>query len=197
MPKTGLTSQQLKERAIECTISRMRKYGFEKVRLSEIAKDLGVTHAALYSHFSDKAALFDAVSERWFVDLDARLEVICTNEEKLSPLECLTQWFLTLHQSKRAKVCNDPELFRAMNFASEIQKPFVRVHLQNMDRQLTSLVKEAIAQKLMRGKPKELVTVLFQATMSFHYPALVANHMNEEREEELQRILNALYKGLA
>ncbi len=149
MPKTGLTSEQIKERAIECTVARMRKYGFEKVRLSEIAKDLGVTHAALYGHFSDKAALFDAVSERWLQDLDSKLEDVCANKQKFDPLECMTQWFLTLHRAKCAKVRNDPELFRAFNFSAQIEKQFVCTHLQNMSSQLTRLVEEALKQKLL------------------------------------------------
>lgn len=196
MPKTGLTSEQIKERAIECTVARMRKFGFEKVRLSEIAKDLGVTHAALYGHFSDKAALFDAVSERWLQDLDAKLEDVCANKHKLAPLECMTQWFLTLHRAKCDKVRNDPELYRAFNFSAQIEKPFVRAHIQNMSSHLNELVEEALKQKLLRGQAKKLVPLFFEATMSFHHPALVAQHMNEEREELLRDVLDALYKGL-
>ena len=196
MPKTGLTSEQIKERAIECTVARMRKYGFEKVRLSEIAKDLGVTHAALYGHFSDKAALFDAVSERWLQDLDSKLEDVCANKQKFDPLECMTQWFLTLHRAKCAKVRNDPELFRAFNFSAQIEKQFVCTHLQNMSSQLTRLVEEALKQKLFRGEAKTLVPLFFEATMSFHHPVLVAQHMNEEREALLRNVLDALYKGL-
>ena len=47
MPRTGLTADQIKERAVEAALVRMREVGFEKVRLTEIAKELGVSHAAL------------------------------------------------------------------------------------------------------------------------------------------------------
>ena len=197
MPKTGLTPEQIKDRAIECTVARMRKFGFEKVRLSEIAKDLGVSHAALYSHFADKAALFDAVSERWLQDVDAKLAEVCRNEQKLSKLDLLTQWFVTLHIAKCAKVRNDPELYRAFNFSAQVEKPFVRNHFASMNGQLNTLVQEAIDNKLLRGEPKTLIPLLFEATMSFHHPALVAQHVNEEREQSLRSILNVLYKGLA
>ena len=63
MPRTGLTASEIKEKAIDLTIEKMRANGFDKVRLTDVAKSLGVSHAALYSHFKDKTALFDAVSE--------------------------------------------------------------------------------------------------------------------------------------
>ncbi|CAN5158449.1 TetR family transcriptional regulator [soil metagenome] len=196
MPKTGLTPEQIKDRAIECTIARMRKFGHEKVRLSDIAKDLGVSHAALYSHFADKAALFDAVSERWLRGLDGELDAVCANEQKLDSLALLTEWFLTLHRAKCTKVRNDPELYRAFNFSALIEKPFVRMHMQNMDRQLNTLLKEAVERKLLRGEPKQLIPIFFEATMSFHHPILVSQYINEEREDILRNILNVLFDGL-
>ncbi len=78
MPRTGLTSEQLKAKAIDCAIAQMKLVGFQRVTLSDIAKDLGVSHAALYGHFADKSALFDAVSERWLLKIDAEQETLCT-----------------------------------------------------------------------------------------------------------------------
>ncbi len=53
MPRTGMTAQQIRAKAIDITLACMRKHGFEKVRLSDVAKDLGVSHPAHYAHFAD------------------------------------------------------------------------------------------------------------------------------------------------
>lgn len=196
MPKTGLTAEQIKDRAIECTMERMRKFGYEKVRLSDIAKDLGVTHAALYAHFADKAALFDAVSERFIRDLDAKLELFCLPGAPGTALERITDWFVTLHKTKCEKVRCDPELYRAFNFLAVRQKVFVCQHLQSMERQLMMLVKEAIGSGLLHGDAAEIVQLLFNATIGFHYPAMVVEYIDQDREPLLRAVLDALYRGL-
>lgn len=174
----------------------MRKFGFEKVRLSEIARDLGVTHAALYSHFSDKAALFDAISERWLNQLDEQLEVISADTQ-IDPLERITNWFVHLHKAKRAKVCNDPELFRAFNFSAQMDKPFVQQHMKTMDRQLTDLALEAVNAGLLTGTPPEIASLLFHSTIGFHHPILVAASLSQDLEPLLRQLLKTLFAGLA
>jgi len=194
MPKTGLTSDQIKERAIACTIERMRKFGYEKVRLSEIAKDLGVSHAALYSHFTDKAALFDAVTERWLIDVDEKLAAHC--DPSKDPLECIENWCVELHKAKREKVQFDPELYRAFNFCAQMEKPFVQNHIKTMQSHLLGLVERAISQKLIKGDAREIVEQLLNATMSFHHPVLVVNFISEDREEALRKLLQIFFRGL-
>jgi len=197
MPRTGLTSEQLKEKAIDCALTHMRQVGFNKVRLSDIAKELGVSHAALYGHFADKSALFDAVCARWLEDFDAQQEILCTEVEPNDALKRLTEWFIRLHQMKVAKVKNDPELFKALNYSTEVEKPFVQSHLSVMRRQLTVIVSQAVQANLIQRKNvDEVVTLLMEATNSFHHPAMVAMYAGQERENLLKRLLDTLFEGL-
>src|ERR1700679_2935303 len=118
MPRTGLTSEQLKDKAIDYAITQMQLVGFNRVTLSDIAKAVGVSHAALYGHFADKAALFDAVSERWLARLESELEALCTAKKSGDAVERLIQWFLHLHRAKVEKVKHEPELFKAFNYSA-------------------------------------------------------------------------------
>ncbi len=195
MPKTGLTQEQLRDRAIEHTIDRMRRFGYEKVRLSDIARDLGITHAALYSHFADKAALFDAVSERWLKNVESQLEDVC-NDKGISALQRLTNWFLVLHRAKKEKVQCDPELFRAFNMSAMVEKDFVRRHLELMDVHLHNLVQIAIDDGSIKGNVDEIVKVVRTATIAFHHPLMVLERINENQEQLLEQILSAIYAGL-
>ena len=195
MPRTGLSPDEIKEKAIDAVVARMREVGFEKVRLTDIAKDLGLSHAALYSHFKDKAALLDAVSERWLRKIDDELEAICRKPK--DPREKILAWMLALHRAKVAKVMHDPQLFRAFNFSVEVEKPFARKHLETLDRQLTGLVKEVVAKKRLRdAAPDELAKILSQALIGFHHPRLVAQHIGEKREPLLRQILESVLGGL-
>lgn len=196
MPRTGLTAEQLKDKAIQCTLERMRIQGFEKVRLSDIAKDLGLSHAALYGHFADKSALLDAVTERWLNELDCAQQKLISENDLSDPLKCIEKWFLNLHRIKRETVLADPELFRAFNLAS-LERPFVQKHLKAMRDQLFGLVQAAIeAKQIKRKDPESLVELLLEATSAYYLPALVLIHINEEREPSLSNLLSIIFKGL-
>jgi AcrR family transcriptional regulator len=195
MPKTGLRPEEIREKAISLTLARMRRHGFEKVSLVDVAEDLGLSHAALYSYFADKAALLDAVSERWLRSIDEELEKIVRQDR--DPLLKIQDWFVRVHQMKRQKVQHDPELYKSFNLASEAMKPSVVAHLENMRRQMEILVKEAMAGKRIRQDSIEKVMKILQVSMtSFTHPKLVLENLGEEREPLLKQTLEVVLNGL-
>ena len=195
MPRTGLTADQIREKAIETTLAKMREVGFEKVRLTDIAKELKVSHAALYTHFKDKSDLLDAVSEIWLLKLDEALDLIC--REPKDPYEKIQLWALAIHRAKLEKIRLDPELFNAFDMASQQSKPFVKRHLENLHRQLLGLVSEAITKRGLRNADAEAMTgIIASAVMAFHHPRLVAFYIKEEREALLQQVIDSVLKGL-
>jgi len=195
MPRTGLSPDEIKSKAIELTVERMRTDGFDKVRLVDVAKAIGVSHAVLYSHFVNKSALLDAVSERWLASIDKELEEICRS--KKDPIGKIRSWFMTLHRMKVEKVRHDPELFKSFDMAAENLKPFVRRHLATNHRQMVGLVADAMATRKMRGaNPDKVATILREAMEAFCHPKIVAQHIHEERESLLKQILDVVLKGL-
>ena len=196
MPKTGLTATEIRDKAIDVTIEQMRRYGFDRVRLVDVAKDLGVSHAALYTHFADRGALLDAVSERWVNALEISLETICRKSK--DPVAKMHEWFQKLYSAKREKVLNDPELYKSFNAAAEQRKQFYTNHLTHANRQLTRLVEEAVAEKKLAKCPvARTVVLLLEATTSFHNPNLVTQHVHEKREQLLKQVLDAVINGLS
>lgn len=195
MPRTGLTPSEIQDKAVEIAIDQMRAKGFEKVRLVDVAKEMGISHAALYSHFQDKTALLDAVSERWLVGLDQMQDLLVA--EKKDPLQKIRTWFLNLHRMKLEKVKLDPELYKAFDMAAEESKPFIQTHLSNMHQQMAKLVTEAIEQKKLKKRDVNLVTeILISAGTAFTHPKLVAQHFEEDREPLLLQTMDAVLKGL-
>ena len=196
MPKTGLTAAEIRDKAIEATREQMRRHGFDRVRLVDIAKDLGVSHAALYAHFADRRALLDAVSARWVNTLESSLEAICRKDK--DPVAKIHEWFQKLHRMKRDKVLNDPELYKSFNVAAEEGKGFYTDHLTHMSGQLTRLVEEAVEKKKLTRYPVDkTIAVLFEATAGFHNPKLVAQHVHEKREQLLKQLLDVVLDGLS
>ena len=196
MPRTGLTAAEIKTKAVAATMVQMRQEGFDKVRLTDIAKQLGVSHAALYLHFKDKTALLDAVSERWLIEIDESLQAVC-RKPRTEPTEKMLAWMVTLHRAKRAKVLHDPELYKSFDLLAIAQKPYVKQHLDTVRAQLVGLAKEAIAKRRLRGAaPEKMAAIIWESMMAFHHPKLVAQHIEEKREPLLRVVLESVLKGL-
>ena len=194
MPRTGLTTEEIRDKAIDAALARMREHGFEKVRLSDVARALDISHAALYAHFANKAALLDAVTERWLNETDARLQALCLIDDE--PLRKIRAWFVMSYRLKRARVSQDPELYRAFDVAAALKKPYVAAHLATANRQLVELVEEAAA-ALGGASPQEHATILFEAMTAFHHPTLMSEHAGEDREPLLERVLDAVLIGMS
>jgi len=196
MPRTGLTAEEIKNKAVDATMVKMRQVGFDKVRLTDVAKKLGVSHAALYAHFEDKSALFDAVSERWLLQIDDSLAAVCRKPGK-DPAEKILAWMLTLHRAKLAKIQHDPELYKSFDLSSSMEKPYVRRHMETIHAQLVELAKQAIAQRRLRdADPETIAKVLHESMIAFHHPKLVMQHRHEKREPLLRVVLESVLKGL-
>ena len=196
MGKTGLSANEIKEKAIDITVAHMQTYGYEKVKLTAVAKEIGISHAALYIYFADKEALLNAVSERWLRFLEQSLARICIKDKE--PLVKIHHWFSKLHNMKRKKVMDDPELYKSLDIGYKHQKPYFIDHLKIMNAQLVGLVEEAVAdKKLTKFPPEETVSLLIEAMTGFHNPTLVAHRADEERDDMLKNILDCIFAGLS
>jgi AcrR family transcriptional regulator len=60
----------LRRAVLEGAFAEVRKRGLRELTLREVARQIGVTHAAPYHHFKDLSALLDAMAEQAFDELD-------------------------------------------------------------------------------------------------------------------------------
>ncbi|MBM9502763.1 TetR family transcriptional regulator [Leptospira sp. 201903071] len=195
MPRTGLTPEELYNKALDSTETEIRKNGVERLKLTDIARDLKVSHAVLYKFFSDKQALLDEVSKKWLDRIDRELERISAKEEPIDGI--LKEWFLTLHSLKREKILLDPKLFTAFNLSAEKTRPFVVSHLTTMANLLEDLISRGMKSGMFQcSSAKEGARILFEGTAAFHHPRLVLESIDEERTLLLETLLETLISGL-
>ncbi|MBY3465811.1 TetR/AcrR family transcriptional regulator [Rhizobium laguerreae] len=192
MPRTGLTSEELRARATDVALDRIRLVGFDKVRLSDVAKDIGVSHAALYAHFADKSALLDAVTERWLAHVEATGAAVAAGQGE--PERRIVEWLVTLYQLERQRALTDPEPHRAFDLAAALSKPFVRSHLDSLIGQLTVLFSES---RKLAGEPTQNAKLIYSATAAFHHPTLISQSAQHDREAELRQIVAVMLSGMA
>src|SRR5579871_3616796 len=106
-PPTLLT----RDRILATAEDVIRRYGPAKATVVDVARELGVSHAAVYRHVATKAQLRDLVVSRWADTTMPPLRVIVA---KSGPApERLRQLFDALIAIKRRGAAEDPELFTA------------------------------------------------------------------------------------
>jgi AcrR family transcriptional regulator len=63
-----------KEQIIQKAGEHFSRYGYEATHLEKIAKECGISKPAIYYHFKDKAALYEAVLYRGFSELASAIK---------------------------------------------------------------------------------------------------------------------------
>lgn len=95
------------ERILEATEDVLRRHGPAKATVVDVARVLGVSHGSVYRHFRTKAALREAVTERWLGRTEAALAKITADAGEPAPSK-LEHWLTTLFEAKRHKAGTTP-----------------------------------------------------------------------------------------
>jgi AcrR family transcriptional regulator len=165
----ALTRAQILEAAEEV----LRRYGPAKANVVDVARALGVSHGSVYRHFGSKAALRDAVTERWLESISAPLEAVAREEEP-APSR-LRRWLDCLVGSKRRKALDEPELFATYVELTADAREVVTAHVERLVGQLARIIADGVAQREFAVEdPMAAARAVFDATSRFHNPAHAA-----------------------
>jgi AcrR family transcriptional regulator len=104
-----LAATLTRERILAAAEKALRRHGPAKANVVDVARALGVSHGSVYRHFPSKAALRDAVTERWLGEISSPLAAVA--DEEAPAAERLPRWLDLLVSAKRRKALDDPELF--------------------------------------------------------------------------------------
>jgi AcrR family transcriptional regulator len=161
-----LTAEQILDAAEEV----LRRFGPEKANVVDVARALGVSHGSVYRHFSSKAALRDAVTERWLKRVSDPLAAIANGT---GPAEKrLRRWLETLIAAKRQKVLAEPELFATYQAIVPQSRTVVMHHIETVVAQLRKIIADGVARgEFAAVDPQATARAIFDATARFHNPA--------------------------
>lgn len=184
-----------RERVLDTAEEVLRRYGPAKATVVDVARALGVSHGSVYRHFASKAALNDAVVERWLQRVEEPLATWVASEAPAP--ERLRGYIDGLVAVKRAKVGEDPELFAAYSVLAAGADGAVDAHLAHMLAQLTVIVREGAERGQLRADdPETTALALLVATSRFHHPAHAAEWASPTIDAELDAVWALLAAGL-
>ena len=174
----------------------LRRHGAAKATVQDVARALGVSHAAVYRHFPSKAALREAVTRRWLnADLVALAAV--ADDTTLAPPDRLRAWLLAMFAAKQAKAADDPELLATYRILAAEHNAPAQEHVAGLLAQLRSIIAAGVtAGDFTPVDPDQAALAVFHATMRFHHPALAAEWHNPGMAEALDAVCTLLLNGL-
>jgi AcrR family transcriptional regulator len=168
----ALTREQILDAAEEV----LRRYGPAKANVVDVARALNVSHGSVYRHFPSKAALREAVAERWLESVAQPLDEITDARE----------WFDTLIRIKRQRALDDPELFATyVNLAHE-SGDVVKRHVDHLIDSLARIVGD-------RTEARALIL----ATARFHDPKHAATWGEPDIDEDFESVWALLDQAIA
>ena len=165
MTDSVLTPEQILEAAEDV----LRRFGPSKTTVVDVARALGVSHGSIYRHFPSKAALRDAVAERWLARLSEPLEAV-VSEQGAAP-QRLRRWFETLMAAKRTRLRDDPELFATYCQIAGDARDVIKAHVEHLCAHLTRIIADGVARgEFSVADPAAAALAVFDATARFHNP---------------------------
>ncbi|MGW0702650.1 TetR family transcriptional regulator [Streptomyces sp. NPDC002867] len=192
MPTETLTA----ERILEATEEVLRRYGPAKATVVDVARALGVSHGSVYRHFRTKAALREAVTDRWLARAEVALAAL-TEAKDRTATEKVADWLSALFEAKRHKAGDDPELFATYGVLIDENSGVVDRHLEALIGQLRQIVEEGVrAGDFTADDPAATARALFDATTRFHDPAYAPEWRKPTVDAEFDAVVGLLLRGL-
>ena len=157
------------DRIIATAEDVVRRFGPDKATVSDVARALGVSHAAVHKHVGTKSELRDLVVGRWMGVMMPPLREIAARQGPAP--ERLRRLIETLIAGKRRRSTDDPELFAAYRTLAMGARAVVAVHIEELISLTAAVIRSGVEEGSMRAvDPVAAGKAVLLATSRFHHP---------------------------
>jgi AcrR family transcriptional regulator len=185
-----------RDRIVATAEDVVRRFGPEKATVVDVARALGVSHAAVYRHVKTKAELRKLVVQRWVDEMMPPLRAVAARPD--SAPKRLRQLFDTLIGAKRRRAAADPELFTAYrSLAAETQSVAV-AHVEELVQLGAAIIRSGIEEGTFRHvDPIAASQAILFATSRFHHPAHAMEWADPKIDAVFDDVWRMLMEGLS
>lgn len=163
----------------------IEQQGMKKSSLSQIAKELGVSHAALYKYFADKEDLWTSLAYGWLSEI--LVEVFHFNPSGYdSKMMILHDWLWSLTTNKKKAYDNNKKMFKLYTTYIDNNPVVLAKHIQELT--------EKASEILQYPNNAELSAVL-EAFAVFSAPSF-SNTWDIHLQERFEAVWNIMTPGL-
>lgn len=173
----------------------IRRFGPAKATVVDVARALGVSHAAVYRHVATKAELRDLVVSRWAETTMPQLRAIAAQSAPAP--QRLRRLIDTLIAIKRKKAANDPQLFAAYRTLAQGAQSAVATHVDELVALAASVIRSGVEEGTFRPvDPQAAGRAVLLATSKFHHPAHAAEWTDPTIDVAFNDVWKLLMEGL-
>jgi AcrR family transcriptional regulator len=184
-----------RDRIVSAAEDVLRRFGPAKATVVDVARELGVSHAAVYRHVATKAELRDLVVGRWAETTVPPLRAIAA---KPGPApKRLRELFDALIASKRRRAAEDPELFAAYRTLAADAQSIVAAHLDELVALAAAVIRSGVEEGTFRAvDPLAAGRAVLIATSRFHHPVHAAEWADPAIDAAYDDVWRMLMDGL-
>ena len=165
---------------------------------SSVARDAGVSHAAVYRYFASKDALVDAVTGAWLKTVETQLAGVADSPDPAD--DKLERMMLLLARLYRERLDGEPNLYALWLVATAERRAVLRKHRRRLRALIDRVVEEGRATELFRARSNErLILFLTDALHRFVDPAAIAADKDIDRadlDQRLARLLRVVIRAM-
>ena len=171
----------------------LRRHGPQKTNVVDVARHLGMSHANVYRHFENKAAIQDAVAARWLQRIAAPLEEIVS--EPGSAEARLRRWVSRLVEIKLQSIKDDPELFATYNALAEASRKVIDEHVAHLRAQLAVIITDGVTSDEFKvANVPAAAQAIHEGVTRFQHPFFVTRP--EKHSDGVNVVMDLLIAGL-
>jgi AcrR family transcriptional regulator len=184
-----------RDRILSSAEEVIRRFGPAKANVVDVARALGVSHAAVYRHIATKAELRDLVVGRWAeATMPALRAIVASSGPARKRLRGL---FDALIAVKRRRAAEDPQLFAAYRTLAADAQPVAAGHVDELVRLAATIIRSGVREGAFRAAdPIATSRAILLATSRFHHPAHAAEWVNPAIDAAYEEVWQLLMDGL-
>jgi Transcriptional regulator len=161
-----------RELILDATEQLIYKQGVFKTTLNGVAKELGVSHPALYKHFNNKDDILQQLALRWLKTTS--YEILNWTPEQIGSKQDVHDWLWLLASTKKSLFKNDPKMFVLYTTYIESNEDLIRTHLHHLSQKIAEISNLDI----------ELGEAIIRAFTYFHNPYFAPKWENNNFETD-------------
>jgi AcrR family transcriptional regulator len=184
-----------RDRILDTAEDVIRRFGPAKATVVDVARALGVSHAAVYRHVATKAELRDLVVSRWMETTMAPLRAIAAGPGPAP--QRLQRLIDALIAVKRRRAADDPGLFAAYRTLAADAQSVAAAHVDELVGLAATVIRSGVKEGTFRtADPVASGRAVLFATSRFHHPAHAAEWADPGIDAAYNDVWRLLMHGL-
>jgi AcrR family transcriptional regulator len=184
-----------RDRIVATAEDVIRRFGPAKANVVDVARALGVSHAAVYRHVATKAELRDLVVGRWAEATMPPLRAIAARTGPAA--QRLRRLIDALIAVKHRRAANDPELFAAYRTLAADAQSVAAAHVDELIGLAATVIRAGVEEGTFRAAdPVAAARAVLFATSRFHHPAHAAEWADPGIDAAYNDVWRLLMHGL-